>query len=46
MWSVLVSIPCTLEKNVYSPLLGGVLCNCQLEDLKNLKKKKKRDIND
>lgn len=40
MWSVSVSVPCTLEKNVCSPLLGGVLCECQLEDLKILKKKR------
>lgn len=30
IWSFLVNVPCALEKNVYSVLLGGVLCQCQL----------------
>ena len=30
LWSLLVNILCTLEKNVYLPLLGVTFCKCQL----------------
>ena len=30
MWSVLVNVPCTFEKNVYSDAVGWILYRCQL----------------